>query len=385
MLNQSRFYFLFFLLSSFFLNSSELFGGQRCAEILSQISNNHEIHESKFVRAFRASPNLLLFNRAPRKAGTARAAFISSNEYDIFKIPAVLPQRELFIGIGNNASWDLALRSGARKLLLFDINYEPLMMQRYFFRTLFEISENPVEFYRYLFLVPLKDVQSLNSFKDLSEYDWHLFLKMRGAPVEQVGPFIRAKKQVIEEIFTKIKEKSQDPEKKVVLEFLKIFYREPFTHSSALFEFATNANLMEIQHSFRMRYFPNFTHAYYQMPEASFENLYQENLSFLSSMKSYHEMRQLMLGADYIQLPLHSSLWDFVAKSAKDQVDGVTVYNSNILEINKSDKDKSVLRSEFKQRLIESFLGFQKPVSYIETLGNGSEHEYDYQELVTVP
>ena len=383
--NRSRFYFLSFLFSSFFLSSKGLFAGQRCAEILSQISHSHEIHESKFVKDFRASPTLILFNRAPRKAGTARAAFISSNEYDIFKLPPVLPQRELFIGIGNNASWDLALRSGAHKLLLFDINYEPLMMQRYFFRTLFEISETPVEFYRYLFLVPLEEVQYIKSFQELSEYDWNLFLMMRGAPVEKVGPFIRAKKEVIKEIFAKIKEKSQDPEKKTVLEFLKVFYREPFTHSSALFQFATNANLMEIQQSFRMRYLPNFTQAYYQMPEASLEDLYRDNLSFFSSMKNYREMRQLMLGADYIQLPLHSSLWEFVAKSAKGQVDGVTVYTSNILEINKSDKDKSVLRSEFKERLIENFRGFQKPVSYIETLGNGSQHEYDIQELRSAP
>jgi hypothetical protein len=39
---------------------------------------------------------------------------------------------------------------------------------------------------------------------------------MTGAPAEKVGPLIRAKKQVIEEIFAKIKEKSQDPEKKTV-------------------------------------------------------------------------------------------------------------------------------------------------------------------------
>ena len=170
----------FFLFSLFYLYPVHaLFAGQRCVEILTQISNSHEIHESKFVKAFRSSPTLLIFNRAPRKVATAKGAFIASNEYDIFKIPTRLPQRDLFVGIGNNSSWDLALRSGAQKILFFDINYEPLLMQRYFFRTLFEISQSPVEFYRYLFLLPAADVRHLNSFQDLAEYDWNLFLQMK--------------------------------------------------------------------------------------------------------------------------------------------------------------------------------------------------------------
>jgi hypothetical protein len=385
MIHRSRFYFLSFFLSYFFLTSNGLFAGQRCAEILSQISHNQEIHESKFVKAFRSSQSLLIFNRAPRKVGTAKGAFIASNEYDVFKVPAVLPQRDLFVGIGNNASWDLALRSGARKLLMFDINYEPLMMQRYFFRTLFEISESPVDFYRYLFLIPSEEVQHLRSFKDLAEYDWNLFLKNKEASVQRVGSYVSSRKEVIQEIYAKIKQKSVDPEKKIVLEFLKVFYREPFTQSSALFQFAMNSSLMEIQRSFRMRYFPPYVQDYFQLPKGSLEKLYQKNPTFISDVQNFHRMKHLMLTADYIQLPLKSPIWEYVARVASGQVNGVTVFSSNIIETNLSSKSKEELRHDFKQSLTEHFSKFLKPVFYVETFGNDAHHEYEYVELPRAP
>jgi hypothetical protein len=70
---------------------------------------------------------------------------------------------------------------------------------------------------------------------------------------------------------------------------------------------------------------------------------------------------------------------------ASGQVNGVTVFSSNIIETNLSSKSKEELRHDFKQSLTEHFSKFSKPVFYIETFGNDAHHEYEYVELPRAP
>lgn len=381
-MNIFKFLLLFFLnfLSVPALLAIE-FSAENCSKILSSKNNSKSIDdrkvivtESDLVQSFRKSKSLIYDSQAPRPLGLVMGGHMMSNEFDIFKLPQKLPQRDVFFGIGNNASWDLALRSDAKKLVLFDINYEPLMLQRYFFRALFEVSESPADFYKYLFLKVSQKHYEKNTLKLIEDFDtYEDFAWFDG---EVVDPKIQ-RKELSEELLQKIKEKSTDPEIEKVLEVVKAFQDSYMNNGADLFPNSRGSSYEIVLTLFKNRYFPTQAKGIFGLSEHEKEALYENNLTFLSSSENFYKMKDLMLNASYVVASVESLFWQSFAPRLEGNTNGVTIYSSNILEV----YGERMSREKVKNQFVDAFKLLELPVSFIESRGTKYHHDYEVQEI----
>jgi hypothetical protein len=381
-MNIFKFLLLFFLnfLSVPALLAIE-FSAANCSKILSSKNNSKSIDdrkvivtESDLVQSFRKSKSLIYDSQAPRPLGLVMGGHMMSNEFDIFKLPQKLPQRDVFFGIGNNASWDLALRSDAKKLVLFDINYEPLMLQRYFFRALFEVSESPADFYKYLFLKVSQKHYEKNTLKLIEDFDtYEDFAWFDG---EVVDPKIQ-RKELSEELLQKIKEKSTDPEIEKVLEVVKAFQDSYMNNGADLFPNSRGSSYEIVLTLFKNRYFPTQAKGIFGLSEHEKEALYENNLTFLSSSENFYKMKDLMLNASYVVASVESLFWQSFAPRLEGNTNGVTIYSSNILEV----YGERMSREKVKNQFVDAFKLLELPVSFIESRGTKYHHDYEVQEI----
>ncbi len=381
-MNIFKFLLLFFLnfLSVPALLAIELSSGN-CSKILSSKNNSKSIDdrkvivtESDLVQSFRKSKSLIYDSQAPRPLGLVMGGHMMSNEFDIFKLPQKLPQRDVFFGIGNNASWDLALRSDAKKLVLFDINYEPLMLQRYFFRALFEVSESPADFYKYLFLKASQKHYEKNTLKLIEDFDtYEDFAWFDG---EVVDPKIQ-RKELSEELLQKIKEKSTDPEIEKVLEVVKAFQDSYMNNGADLFPNSRGSSYEIVLTLFKNRYFPTQAKGIFGLSEHEKEALYENNLTFLSSSENFYKMKDLMLNASYVVASVESLFWQSFAPRLEGNTNGVTIYSSNILEV----YGERMSREKVKTQFVDAFKLLELPISFIESRGTKYHHDYEVQEI----
>ncbi len=335
-----------------------------------QFFNTSFVKESAHVENFRKSPFLVYDSKKPRLLKTIRGGHMMSNEVDIFKLPQVLPQRDLFFGIGNNASWDIALRSGAKKIIFYDINYEPLILQRYFFRPLFEISESPAEFYKYLFLKESAKHHEKTTLKLIEEFDkWEDFAWFDDFQINTKDQ----RQKLREEVLQKIKNQSTDPEKSVVLDFVKKLQESLDNKEVGLFPDTRGSSYEVILNLFASRYFPEHTKLIYSLNTQETEKLYDENVTFLSSPENFQKMKNLILNAEYAVTSVESDFW----KKYKTVAKSVTIYTSNIFEISKKTLSSEKIKSQFLDAFKESSL----PVIHIETLGTKYIHTFHVEEL----
>lgn len=375
-------------LSLFFLNIlpvSALLASEKsadnCSNFLSSKNNPISIEDRKaifaetdLVKSFRKSKSLIYDSQAPRPLGLVMGGHMMSNEFDIFKLPQKLPQRDVFFGIGNNASWDLALRSDAKKLVLFDINYEPLILQRYFFRVLFEISETPADFYKYLFLKASQNHEQKTSLKLLEDFDmWDDYLWFYD---EIVDPKIQ-RQQLSEELLQKIKDKSTDPEKEKVIEIVKAFQESYKNGGPDLFPKSRGSSYELVLTLFRNRYFPNKAQGIFGLTDREKEALYENNQTFLSSTENFLKMKDLMLNASYVVASVESLFWQGFAFRLEGNSNGVTIYSSNILEV----YGERISREKVKGQFVDAFKLLELPVSFIESRGIENDHEFEVQEI----
>lgn len=377
-----KFLLLFFLnfLSVPALLAIEL-SSVNCSKILSSKNNSKSIDdrkvivaESDLVQSFRKSKSLIYDSQAPRPLGLVMGGHMMSNEFDIFKLPQKLPQRDVFFGIGNNASWDLALRSDAKKLVFFDINYEPLMLQRYFFRALFEVSESPADFYKYLFLKASQKHYEKNTLKLIEDFDtYEDFAWFDG---EVVDPKIQ-RKELSEELLQKIKEKSTDPEIEKVLEVVKAFQDSYMNNGADLFPNSRGSSYEIVLTLFKNRYFPTQAKGIFGLSEHEKEALYENNLTFLSSSENFYKMKDLMLNASYVVASVESLFWQSFAPRLEGNTNGVTIYSSNILEV----YGERMSREKVKNQFVDAFKLLELPVSFIESRGTKYHHDYEVQEI----
>lgn len=376
---------LIFLLLLNFLSLPTLLAGdsvlEDCSKILRSLNESKSIEdrkaivtESSLVQSFRKSKSLIYDSQAPRPLGLVMGGHIMSNEFDIFKLPQKLPQRDVFFGIGNNASWDLALRSDAKKLVLFDINYEPLILQRYFFRALFEVSETPADFYKYLFLKASQKHYEKDSLKLIEDFDtYEDFAWFDG---EVIDPKIQ-RKELSEEFLKKLKEKSTDPEIEKVLEFVKAFQDSYMNSGIDLFPNSRGSSYEVVLTLFKNRYFPTQAKGIFGLSEREKEALYEKNVTFLSSPENFQKMRDLMLNASYVVASVESLFWENFAPRLKANSNGATVYTSNILEV----YEKVMSREKVKKQFADAFSPLELPVSFIESQGTRYHHDFNVQEI----
>jgi len=380
------FKFLFLLLINFLSLPTLLAADsapEDCSKILRVQDDSKSLEDRKFiitesdlVQSFRKSKSLVYDSQAPRPLGLVMGGHMASNEFDIFKLPQKLPQRDVFFGIGNNASWDLALRSDAKKLVLFDINYEPLMLQRYFFRALFEVSESPADFYKYLFLKASEKHYEKNTLKLIEEFDtWEDYAWFEG---DAIDPKVQ-RKELSEEFLRKIKEKSKDPEKEKVLEIVKAFQESYMNNGPDLFPSSRASSYEIVLTLFKNRYFPTQAKGIFGLSEYEKEALYEKNVTFLSSPDNFQKMKALMLNASYVVASVESLFWENFAPRLKSNSNGVTIYTSNVLEV----YEKVMNREKVKKQFADAFSPLELPVSFIESRGTKYHHEYEVQEMKT--
>ncbi len=376
---------LIFLLLLNFLSLPAVLAGdsvlQDCSKILRAHDDSNSLEdrkiivtESPLVQSFRKSKSLVYDSQAPRPLGLVRGGHMVSNEFDIFKLPQKLPQRDVFFGIGNNASWDLALRSDAKKLVLFDINYEPLILQRYFFRALFEVSESPADFYKYLFLKASQKHYEKNSLKLIEDFDtWEDFAWFEG---EVIDPKVQ-RQELSEELLRRIKEKSTDPEKEKVLEIVKAFQDSYMNNGPDLFPNSRGSSYEVVLTLFKNRYFPTQAKGIFGLSEHEKEALYEKNVTFLSSPENFQKMKALMLNASYVVASVESLFWENFAPRLKANSNGATIYTSNVLEV----YEKVMNREKVKKQFVDAFRSLELPVSFIETRGTKYHHDFEVQEM----
>ena len=333
------------------------------------------VSESALVENFRKSSSLIFDSRNPRSKGMVQGGHLMSNELDIFKLPQVLPQRDLFFGIGNNASWDIALRSGAKKIIFYDINYEPLILQRYFFRPLFEISESPADFYKYLFLKVSEKHLEKTTLKHIEEFDiWEDFAWFED---KFVDPPMVQRQKLREEFLRKIREKSTDPEKDFILEFVQKFQESFSNEQINLFPDSRGSSYEAVLELFGNRYFPTNLKRLYSLSEKDAEGLYEGNVTFLSSPENFQKMKSLILNADYVVTSIESNFWPEFTSRFPDLPKEVTLYTSNILDVYAHILSREKITSQF----VESFKGSKSSAVLIESRGMKSHHTYHVEEL----
>jgi hypothetical protein len=376
-------FFLFFLLN--FVSVPALLAADsasgRCLKILTSDDDSQIIEDRKFiitendlVRDFRKSKSLVYDSGAPRSLGLVMGGHMASNEFDIFKLPQKLPQRDVFFGIGNNASWDLALRSDAKKLVLFDINYEPLILQRYFFRALFEVSESPADFYKYLFLKASQKHFEKNTLRLIEDFDFYEDFSWFDGEV--VDPKVQ-RQELSEELLRKINEISTDPEKERVLEFVKAFHDSYLNIGPELFPNSRGSSYEAILTLFKNRYFPSQAKGIFGLSENEKEALYKNNVTFMSSPENFKKMRSLMLNSSYVVASVESLFWESFAPRLKENSNGATIFTSNILEV----YGKFMHRENVKKQFANAFKSLELPVSFIESRGTKYHHEFEVQEI----
>lgn len=379
---------LIFCLLLNFLSLPVLLAGdsapQDCSKILSSHNDSKSLEdrkiivtESSLVQSFRKSSSLVYDSQAPRPLGLVMGGHMMSNEFDIFKLPQKLPQRDVFFGIGNNASWDLALRSDAKKLVLFDINYEPLILQRYFFRALFEVSDSPADFYKYLFLKASQKHYEKNSLKLIEDFDtWEDYAWFEG---DVIDPKVQ-RQELSEELLRKIKETSKDPEKEKVLEIIKAFQDSYMNNGPDLFPNipkSRGSSYEFVLTLFKNRYFPTQAKGIFGLSESEKEALYEKNVTFLSSNENFQKMKALMLNASYVVASVESLFWEDFAPRLKANSNGATIYTSNVLEV----YAKAMNREKVKKQFADAFSPLELPVSFIETRGTKYHHDFEVQEM----
>ena len=379
---QFIFIFLSFVQSFAFLhaNESSADNPSDCSHILRSGKGNPELKkivtESDLVETFRKSSLLIYDSKAPRSLGMLRNGHMMSNEYDIFRLPQVLPQRDLFIGIGNNASWDLALRSGAHKIIFYDINYEPLILQRYFFRPLFEVAETPADFYKYLFLKVSKEHDKKNTLKLLEDFDFwedHRWFD------DEIVDLQSERQQLREELLQKIKDKSTDPEKEIVLDFVKKFQDTYYNSDLNLFPETRGSTYDDkgILNLFSSRYFPTKIQRYFSLSQKDMEALYEGNKTFLSSTENFQKMKKIMMEAEFVVASVESPFWEQLGQQSKYFSKGITIYTSNICDVYQDTLSSEKIKTQF----LNAFKQSPVPVIHIETRGQKEEHSFQVEEL----
>jgi len=253
-----------------------------------------------------------------------------------------------------------------------------LILQRYFFRALFEVSETPADFYKYLFLKASTKHNEKTTLKLIEEFHiWEDFAWFDDVYVDSKTQ----QKSLSNELLQKISEKSSDPEKEIVLDFVKKFQESYMNKELSFFPDSRGSSYDSILTLFSIRYFPTQTRSVFSLTEKEMESLYQGNATFLSSTENFQQMKKLMLDANYVVSSIDGPFWeDFqsqILNRFEEPLNGATFFTSNIFEVHEKTISSAKIKTQLKGALNKSSL----PGIHIQTFGKNFEHKYSVEEL----
>ncbi|NCN27848.1 hypothetical protein GW915_09760 [bacterium] len=308
----------------------------------------------------------LFFEDQQISLGAGQVSFIVSNEWDLFKLPMKLDHTDVFIGFGNNSSWDIAQRVRPEKYVIADIGYEPLVTQNHYFRTLFSISKTPQEFLEHMFQIKLPEDQPLNS---LAEVERELRKHRPGDPEK----ILQTQRQI-----RNAPELSNRDEMNALAFFNDVKVGKNFpVDTGRLKDFTT------IHKAFINRYFPSNLENY----DPSGKIVQDPEYSFLNSQEAFDRTKSLVTNAQFARTNYRSpDFWKQVGKehqsSSGDK--SFTVYLSNILDAVSRSPEEAQTRLQEISVLLKDQLETDD-IRIIITKGLGNSHTFEVHDLRQSP
>ena len=115
-----------------------------------------------------ATPLPVLFYEK-KDLGLSRG-FIATNEFDWFKQEIDKKEADIFVGLGNNSVWDLAVRRNAKVMIIGDHDEEVIIAQEYLYKPLLLIAKSPIEFISMLAAVPIPEELGNASLEEVFDF-----------------------------------------------------------------------------------------------------------------------------------------------------------------------------------------------------------------------